>query len=122
EAPHAARKDTQNAEDRQGTAFTRNTDRRRGGRSSRRPNRGQERYLADRRHYPIKSARDHDAGIGVTNATRGAHRAHALWSRHEQRPHAGGSRPTVFGDARANSTDRGQGNPKAQAPKPIKGP
>src|SRR5262249_45550253 len=28
---------------------------------------------------------------------------------------------TVFGDARADSTDRGQGNPKAQAPKPIKG-
>ena len=58
---------------------------------------------------------------GVTNAARGANCTHALWSRHERRPHAGGSGPTVFGDARADTTDRGQGNPKAQAPKPIKG-
>jgi hypothetical protein len=34
---------------------------------------------------------------------------------------AGGSRPTVFGNARANSADRGQGTAEAQAPKPIKG-
>ena len=27
----------------------------------------------------------------------------------------------VFGDARAHPADRGQGNPKAQAPEPIKG-
>jgi RNA polymerase primary sigma factor len=47
--------------------------------------------------------------------------AHALWPRHEQRPHAGASWPTVFGDARANSADRGQGDPKAKAPEPLKG-
>jgi RNA polymerase primary sigma factor len=121
EAPDAARKDTQDAEDRQGAAFPRNADRRGGRRPPRRLNRGQERYPAHRRHDPVESTRDYDARSGVTNAARGANRAHALWSRHEHRPHTGGSGPTIFGDARANSTDRGQGTPKAQAPKPIKG-
>ena len=87
----------------------------------RRPNRGQERDPANRRRDPVEPARDHDTPAGFTDATRGAHRAHALWPRHEQRPHAGASWPTVFGDARANSTDRGQGNSKAQAPEPLKG-
>ena len=46
--------------------------------------------------------------VGFTDASRGAHRTHALWHRHERRPHAGGSRPTVLADARAHSADRGQ--------------
>ena len=58
--------------------------------------------------------------LRVTDATRGAHRTHALWHRHEQRPHAGGSRPAVLGDARAHPADRGQGTAEAQAPEPIK--
>lgn len=58
---------------------------------------------------------------GLTDATRGAHRAHALWPRHEQRPHAGGSRQTVLVDARAHSADRGQGTAEAEAAEPIKG-
>ncbi len=47
--------------------------------------------------------------------------AHALWHRHEQRPHAGGSRPAVLGDARAHPPDRGKGAAEAQAPDPVKG-
>jgi Integrase core domain len=39
-----------------------------------------------RHRNPIKPARDHDARTGVTDATRGAHRAHALWPRHEYKP------------------------------------
>ena len=46
-------------------------------------NRGQERDPADRRRDPVEPARDHDARTGLTDATRGAHRAHALWPRHE---------------------------------------
>jgi hypothetical protein len=71
---------------------------------------------------PVESARDHDTHAGFTDATRGAHRAHAIWPRHEQRPHAGGSWPTVLGDARANSADRGQGTAETQTPEPIKDP
>ena len=46
--------------------------------------------------------------------------AHALWHRHEQRPHAGRSRPAILGDARAHPADRGQGAEEAEAPEPIK--
>ena len=60
-APHAARKGTQDLEDRQGTALARNTDRRRGGLPPRRLDRGQERDPADRRRDPVEPARDHDA-------------------------------------------------------------
>ena len=67
------------------------------------------------------SARHYDTRAGFIDATRGAHRSHALWPRHEQRPHLGGGRQTVLADARANSADRGQGTAEAQAPKPIKG-
>ncbi len=86
----------------------------------RRLDRGQERYLADRRRDPVEPARDHDARAGFTDAARGTRRTHAFWPRHEQRPHAGGSRPTVLSDARANSANRGQSTAKAQAPEPIK--
>ena len=120
EAPHAARKGTQDLEDRQGTALARNADRRGGGLPPRRLDRGQERHPADRRRDPVEPARDHDAHAGFTDATRGAHHTHALWPRHEQRPHAGGSWPTVLVDARANSADRGQGAEEAEAPEPIK--
>ena len=53
------------------------------GTPPRRLNRGQERDPADRRRDPVEPARDHDARTGLTDATRGAHRAHALWPRHE---------------------------------------
>ena len=86
----------------------------------RRFHRGQERDPADRRRDPVEPARDHDARAGVTDAARGAHPAHALRHRHEQRPHAGGGRPAVLGDARAHPPDRGQGAAEAQAPEPIK--
>ena len=55
----------------------------RGDSPPRRLNRGQERDPADRRRDPVEPARDHDARTGLTDATRGAHRAHALWPRHE---------------------------------------
>ena len=58
--------------------------------------------------------------LASLDAARGAHLTHALWHRHEHRPHAGGSRPTVLADARANSADRGQGAEEAEAPEPIK--
>jgi len=93
---------------------------RRRGLSPRRFNRGQERDSANRRRDPVEPARDHDTPAGFTDATRGAHRTHALWPRHEQRPHTGGSWPTVRVDARANSADRGQGAEEAEAPEPIK--
>ena len=79
-----------------------------------------ERDPADRRRDPVEPARDHDARAGFTDATRGAHHTHALWPRHKQRPHTGGSWPTVLVDARANSADRGQGAEEAEAPEPIK--
>jgi RNA polymerase primary sigma factor len=101
-------------------SLSRNPDRRRGGFPPRRLNRGQERHPADRRRDPVKPARDHDACTGFADATRGAHRTHALWPRHEHRPHAGGSRPTVLVDTRANSADRGQGAEEAEAPEQIK--
>ena len=63
---------------------------------------------------------DYDTRAGFIDATRGAHRTHALWPRHEQRPHAGAGRQTVLGDARANSADRGQGTTETQTSEPIK--
>jgi RNA polymerase primary sigma factor len=77
-------------------SLSRNPDRRRRGFPPRRLNRGQKRHPADRRRDPVKPARDHDACTGFADAARGAHRTHALWPRHEHRPHAGGSRPTVL--------------------------
>ena len=65
------------------------------------------------------SARGHDAPPGVIDAARGADHPHAFWHRNRQRPDVGRNRPAVFGDTRADSTDRGQGAAKAQAPKPI---
>ena len=44
----------------------------------------------------------------------------ALWHRHQQRPHTRASRPTVLGDARANSADRGQSTTETQTSNPIK--
>src|SRR5439155_25961475 len=44
--------------------------------------------------------------------------AHALWHRHEHGSHAGGSRPAVLRDPRANTPDRGQGAAQAEAPQP----
>ena len=90
------------------------------GLAPRRLHRGQERDPADRRRDPVEPARDHDARARITDAARGAHSSHALRHRHEQRPHAGGGRPAVLGDARAHPADRGQGAAEAQAPEPIK--
>ena len=73
----------------------------------RRLNRGPEHNPADRRRDPIEPARHHITCSGFTDATRGAHRTDALWHRHQQRPYTGASRPTVLGNARTNSTDRG---------------
>ena len=69
------------------------------GTPTRRLDRRQERYSADRRRDPVEFARHYDTRAGFIDATRGAHRTHALWPRHEQRPHAGASWPTIFGDA-----------------------
>ena len=90
-------------------------DRRRGGFPPRRFHRGQERDPADRRRDPVEPARNDDARAGVADAARGARAAHALRHRHEHRPHAGGGRPAVLGDARAHPPDRGQGAAQAQA-------
>ena len=120
EARHAAREGAQGAQDRQGAAVARNADRRRGGLPPRRFHRGQERDPADRRRDPVEPARDHHARARVTDAARGARSAHALRHRHEHRPHAGGGRPAVLGDARAHPPDRGQGAAEAEAPEPVK--
>jgi RNA polymerase sigma factor (sigma-70 family) len=64
-------------------------------------------------------ARPH-ARARLAQPARGAYLTHALWHRHEHRPHAGRSGPTVLTDARANSADRGQGAEEAEAPEPIK--
>ena len=58
--------------------------------------------------------------LASVDATRGARSAHALRHRHEHRPHAGGGRPAVLGDARAHPADRGQGAAEAEAPEPVK--
>ena len=96
----------------------RDADRRRGGLPPRRLHRGPQRGAADRCRDPVEPARDDDAGAGLAHAARGARAAHALRHRHEHRPHAGGSRPAVLGDARAHPPDRGQGAAQAQAPEP----
>ena len=93
---------------------------RRGGLAPRRFHRGQERDPADRRCDPVEPARDDDARARITEPARGANLTHALWHRHEQRPHAGRGRPAVLGDARAHPADRGEGTAEAQAPEPIK--
>ena len=84
----------------------------------RRFHRGQDGDPADRRGDPGQSARDDDARAGLADAARGARAAHALRHRHEHRPHAGGGRPAILGDARAHPPDRGQGAAQAQAPEP----
>ena len=68
----------------------------------------------------VEPARDYNPRAGVLDAARGARAAHALWHRHEFRPHAGRARPTIFGDARAHPPDRGQGAAEAEAPEPLK--
>ena len=120
EARHAAREGAQGPQDRQGAALAGDAGRRRGGFAPRRLHRGQERDPADRRRDPVEPARDHHARARVTHAARGAHSSHALRHRHEQRPHAGGGRPAVLGDARAHPADRGQGAAEAEAPEPVK--
>ena len=97
----------------------RDADRRRGGLPPRRFHRGQERDPADRRRDPVEPARDHDAGARLADAARGARAAHALRHRHEHRPHAGGGRPAVLGDARAHPPDRGEGAAQAEASEPV---
>jgi RNA polymerase primary sigma factor len=92
------------------------------GLPTRRLDRRQKRHSADRLRDPVQSARHYDTRDGFIDATRGAHRTHALWHRHQQRPHTGGGRPTVLGDARANSADRGQSTTETQTSKPIKSP
>ena len=86
--------------------------------ASRRFHRGQERDPADRRRHPVEPARDDDAGARFAHTARGTRAAHALRHRHEHRPHAGGSRPAILGDARAHPPDRSQGAAQAQAPDP----
>ena len=57
--------------------------------------------------------------LATLTPARGAGAAHALWHRHEHRPHARGGRPAVLGDPRAHPPDRGQGAAEAQAPEPL---
>ena len=120
-ARHAAGEGAQGSQDRQGAALARNADRRRGGFASRRFHRGQERDPADRRRDPVQPARDHDARAGLAHPARGARAAHALRHRHEHRPHAGGSRPAILGDARTHPPDRGEGVAQAEASEPVAG-
>jgi sigma-70-like protein len=122
EARYAAREGAQGAQDRQGAAFVGNPDRRRGGWTSWRPDRGQECDPADRRCHSVKPARHHDAHACLPHAARGARNPHALRHRHEQGPHAGRGRPAVLGDARAHPPDRGESAKEAEAPKPVKDP
>ena len=68
-----------------------------------------------------QSSRDDDARARLADAARGARAAHALRHRHEHRPHAGGGRPAVLGDARTHPPDRGQGAAQAEAPEPVAG-
>ena len=56
--------------------------------------------------------------LASPNPARGARAAHALRHRHEHRSHAGGSRPAVLGDPRADPADRGEGAAEAEASEP----
>ena len=60
-----------------------NPDRRRGGLTPRRLNRGQERDPANRRRDPVEAARDYDASARFAHSARGTRAAHAI--RHEHR-------------------------------------
>jgi RNA polymerase sigma factor (sigma-70 family) len=80
--------------------------------------RGQERDHPGRRGDPGQPQGNRHAGSGQPYPARGTRAAHALWHRHEHRPHPRGSRPAVLGDARAYPPDRGQGPAQAQAPEP----
>ena len=60
-----------------------------------------------------------DAGARQPDPARGAGAQDALRDRHEHRPHSGRGRPAVLGHPRAHPSDRGQGAPQAQAPKPL---
>ena len=117
-ARDAAREGAQGAEDRQGADQPRDADRRRGGQPSRRLHRGQGGGDPARRGDPGQSARGDHAGALLAHAARGARAAHALRHRHEHRPHAGGGRPAIQRDPRADPADRGQGAAQAQAPEP----
>jgi hypothetical protein len=80
--------------------------------------RGPQRRAAHRCRHSVEPARDDDARAGFANAARGARAAHALWHRHEHRPHAGRGRPAVLGDARTYPSDRGESAAQAEAPEP----
>ncbi len=69
---------------------------------------------------PVEPARDHHTRARLAHPARGARAAHALRHRHEHRPHAGGSRPAVLGDARTHPPDRGEGAAEVEASEPVK--
>ena len=87
---------------------------------ARRLHRGQERHPAVGVRDPAEPEGNHHPRPRLPHPPRGARPAHALRHRHEHRPHPGGGRPAVLGDARAHPPDRGEGAAEAQAPEPVK--
>ncbi len=87
--------DPQGAQDREGTHFDGDPDRRRRRFASRRLHRGYEHRVAGRRSHWHGSARNRARRARRVDATRGEGAAHAFRHRHEHRPHARGSRQAV---------------------------
>ena len=82
--------------------------------------RGHQQHRADRSRDAGRPARRGQGHPRQPDAARGQGAAHALRHRDEHRPHAGRSGQAVRRDARAHPPDRGQGDPQAQAPEPLR--
>ena len=109
-------------QDRQGTDLDGNADRRRRGFAPRRLRRGrQHRRTAGCGHGRRPQVRD-PGDPGNAHPARGQGAAHALWHRHEHRPHAGRGRQTVRRHARTHTPDRGQGPAQVASPDAFRAP
>ena len=84
--------------------------------SPRRFHRGQGRDHPARCRGAGQSARGGDPGALLAYPARGTRAAHALWHRHEHRPHAGRGRPAVQRHPRTHPADRGEGVAQAETP------
>ncbi len=84
---HAGGQGAQGAEDRQGADLHGDPDRRRRGFASGRLHRGHQRHLAAGCRHQRRPRRGRARGHGQPHPARGQGPAHALWHRHEHRPH-----------------------------------
>jgi hypothetical protein len=99
----------QGPQDRQGTHLDGDPDRRRRGLAPWGFHRGLFGGIADRLRHHRVAPRDDARGARRAHAARSQGAAHALRHRHDDGPHARGSRQAVRRHARADPADRGQG-------------